>query len=222
MPRVVILSGSGRYQDQWHDFTATSVEVGKVLERLGADVAVRSFKPAGVRAVEQADLLVVNAGRGNYAESSDGPEEEWTEAFDLLRRYQARGGPILALHAAANSLDGLEEWPRWIGGRWDGSRSMHPPLGCAPVQVRDHDHPVTHGLADFNVRDERYCFLEVHEGSKVLLQHRHEGRDHALVWAVDREGRRAVYDALGHDVDSYASASRLELLRREVGWLLRW
>jgi uncharacterized protein len=222
MTRVVILSGSGRYQDRWHDFTATSVEVAKALEQLGADVAVRSCKPAGVRMVEQADLLVVNAGPGVYAEFSDGPEEEWAEAFDLLRHYHARGGPILALHAAANSLDGLDEWPRWIGGRWEGSRSMHPPLGFDPVQVSDHDHPITRGLADFSLRDERYCFLDVHEGSRILLQHRHEGRDHALVWAVDREGRRAVYDALGHDVGSYASAPRLDLLRREVGWLLGW
>jgi hypothetical protein len=219
---VLLLSGSGRYQDRWHDFTATSVEVAKALEQLGAEVAVRSFKPAGVRTVEQVDLLVVNAGPGVYTEAVDGPEEEWAEAFDLLRGYRARGGPILALHAAANSLDGLDEWPGWIGGRWDVSRSMHPPLGWDPVQVRDPDHPITRGLADFSLRDERYCFLDVDEGSKVLLQHRHEGRDHALVWAVDREGRRAVYDALGHDVRSYTSAPRLELLQREVGWLLGW
>ena len=96
---------------------------------------------------------------------------------------------------------------------------MHPPLGWASVQVRDADHPITRALADFSLRDERYCFLDVHDGSRVLLQHHHEGREHALVWAVDREGRRAVYDALGHDVGSYTSAPRLELLRREVRWL---
>lgn len=220
MTNVLVLSGSGRYQDRWHDFTATSVEVAKVLQADGAAVAVRAFRPAAVREVEQADLLVVNAGHGEYVESIDGPEEEWLEAFDALRRYRARGGPILALHAASNTLDGLDEWPQWIGGRWNRTTSMHPPIGQASVHVPDRAHPVTEGLADFSVHDERYSYLDVHDGSEVLLDHRHDDRDHPLVWVVSGETGRSVYDALGHGVESYACPERVDLLRREVRWLV--
>jgi hypothetical protein len=215
---VLILSGSGRYQDRWHDFTATSVAVATVLSADGADVAVRS-KPSALAELAGADLLVVNAGEGRYHELVDGPEEEWEQAFDALRRYRAGGGPVLALHAAANSLEGLAEWPHWIGGRWVRGRSMHPPIGRFRAAVTDVDHPLTRGLTDLTLHDERYSYLEVHESATVLLQHEFEGRTHPLVWAIEADGSRAVYDALGHDVRAYASVERVDLLRREVSWL---
>jgi len=219
--KITILSGSGRYQDRWHDFTATSVEVARALRALTDDIAVRSLKPQGVRDVRDADLLVVNSGLGCYSEVADGPEDEWAEAFATLREYRARQGPILALHAAANSFDGLDEWPTWIGGRWNRSASMHPPIAAARVQVTDHRHPITRGLTDFTLHDELYSYLDVDPESRVLLDHSYEGRDHALLWTVERDGARSVYDALGPDVRSFASVDRIELLRRAAGWLLR-
>ncbi|CAA9290930.1 MAG: hypothetical protein AVDCRST_MAG48-507 [uncultured Friedmanniella sp.] len=219
--KVTVLSGSGRYQDAWHDFTATSVEVAKALEPLGLDVAVRSFTPAAVAAdLPDADLLVVNAGHGAYQPASDGPEDGWVETFRLLREHRARRRPILALHAAANTLDGLDAWPHWIGGRWDRERSMHPPIGEARVEVTDGDHPVTAGLAPFTLHDERYSHLDLHPGSRVLLHHELEGTRQPLVWVTEDDGARTVYDALGHDVRSYAAPARVDLLRREVRWLL--
>jgi len=125
--KVTILSGSGRYQDQWHDFTATSVEVARSLEALGLEVAVRAFKAQGVvQDVPDADLLVVNSGSGEYHESSDGPEAAWADAFQVLRDHRTRARPVLALHAASNTLDGLDEWPTWLGGPV-GPGAVHAP-----------------------------------------------------------------------------------------------
>jgi type 1 glutamine amidotransferase len=219
--KVTILSGSGRYQDEWHDFTATSVEVARSLERMGLAVAVRAFKPHAVaQDVPAADLVVVNSGHGEYRPLSDGPEDRWAEAFQTLRDHRARGGALLALHMASNTLDGLDEWPEWVGGRWVQGRSMHPPIGEARVEVTTTDHPITAGLEPFSLFDELYCHLEVAPTSKVLLHHEYEGEDQPLVWVVERDGGRTVYDALGHDVRSFASAGRIDLLRREVQWLL--
>jgi hypothetical protein len=219
--KITILSGSGRYQDEWHDFTATSVAVARVLEPLGSQVAVRAFKPRGViEDVPDADLLVVNSGSGAYHASSDGPEAAWSEAFQVLRDHRARRRPLLALHAASNTLEDLDEWPEWVGGRWDRKRSMHPPIGSARVDVTDRSHPITAGLEPFTLHDERYCHLDRYPGSHVLLHHEHEGGQHPLVWVVERDETRTVYDALGHDVRSFASAERVDLLRREVRWLL--
>ena len=219
--KVTILSGSGRYQDEWHDFTATSVEVARCLHPLGLEVAVRASKPQGVlQDVPDADLLVVNSGSGEYHRNSDGPDEAWAEAFQVLRDHRARARPLLALHAASNTLDGLDEWPTWVGGRWNRERSMHPPLGPARVEVSDDRHPVTAGLAPFTLHDERYCHLDLHPGSRVLLHHEHEGGTQPLVWVSERAGARVVYDALGHDVRSFASRARVDLLQREVRWLL--
>ena len=218
--KVTILSGWGRYQDRWHDFTATSIEVAKAVQPLGAEVVVRSMMPQAMPEVVDADLLVVNAGLGEHTELSDAPDDEWTEAFGTLRGYRARRGPVLALHAAANTLDGVDEWPQWIGGRWNRSTSMHPPIGDFGVQVTDQSHPITRGLSDFSLFDERYSYLDVYEGAEVLLDHTFEGRTHPLAWAVEQDGARSVYDGLGHGVAAFASPERVELLRREVGWLL--
>ncbi|GAA1430100.1 hypothetical protein GCM10009616_13780 [Microlunatus lacustris] len=219
--KATILSGSGRYQDEWHDFTATSFEVARTLEALDLQVAVRAFKPQAVLAdVPDSDLLVVNSGCGEYQGSSDGPEDAWVPAFQVLRDHRARRRPVLALHAASNTLDGLDEWTQWIGGRWNRERSMHPPIGQARVEVSDGDHPITAGLEAFTLHDERYCHLDRFPGSRVLLHHEHEGRAEPLVWVAERDGARAVYDALGHDVRSFASGGRVDLLQREVRWLL--
>ncbi|GAA3558018.1 hypothetical protein GCM10022197_11680 [Microlunatus spumicola] len=219
--KVTILSGSGRYQDEWHDFTATSMEVARALEAMGLQVAVRAFKPAGVVAeVPDSDLVVVNAGAGEFHARSDGPEEAWVEAFQALRDHRARRRPLLALHAATMTLDGLDEWPDWVGGRWVQGRSMHPPIGDAAVQVSDGDHPITAGLAPFTLFDERYCLLDRSSDAHVLLHHNHEGGQQPLVWVTEQDGARTVYDALGHDVRAFASPGRTDLLQREVRWLL--
>jgi len=218
--KVTVLSGSGRYQDEWHDFTATSVEVARVLESMDLEVAVRALRPQGVLAeVPDADLVVVNAGSGDHA-SSDGPAEAWVEAFQALRDHRARRRPVLALHTATMTLDGLDEWQEWVGGRWIQGRSMHPPIGEFTVQVSDADHPITVGLEPFAVLDERYCHLDRSPSAQVLLHHEYEETEQPLVWAIEQDGARTVYDALGHDVRAFSSPGRLDLLQREVRWLL--
>jgi len=97
---------------------------------------------------------------------------------------------------------------------------MHPPIGPARVEVSDGDHPITRGLDGFVLHDERYCHLDLYPGSRVLLHHEHQGGRQPLVWVREQEGARVVYDALGHDVDSFASLARVDLLHREVRWLL--
>ena len=54
---------------------------------------------------------------------------------------------------------------------------------------------------------------------QVLVVADHDGTAHPVVWVAPGPGR-IVYDALGHDVRSYDSPSRVDLLRREVRWLL--
>ena len=146
--------------------------------------------------------------------------DAWAPAFQALRTHRASGKPLLGLHTATNTLQGLDDWPCWLGGRWVRGRSMHPPLGDARVEISDPDHAVTAGLAPFTLLDERYCHLDRSRDVRVLLHHDHEGVPEPLVWVTERDGAKAVYDALGHDVRSYASPERADLLRREVRWLL--
>jgi type 1 glutamine amidotransferase len=218
--QAAILVGAGQFQDRWHDYVSTATEIARILEESGFVVVVRGLKPSGVADIGAADLLVVNAGYGLYNEFSDGSREEWQEAYDLLRQQRRRGIPILALHAASNTLDELPEWREWIGGSWVKNQSMHPPIGEARVQISAVDHAVSAGLEDFTVFDEMYSYLDISPEATVLATHTYEGRSHPLVWIVEHGPHRAIYDALGHDVRSYASAGRRDLLVREARWLV--
>ena len=100
-----------------------------------------------------------------------------------LARHLAEGGGLLGIRWSSTSLTGMRQWPEILGGRWIRGRSMHPPRDECVVSVTDAEHPITAGLDDFTIVDERYSHLETQPDVTVLYEHRFEGRTHPLVWA---------------------------------------
>ncbi len=218
---ALVLVGHGRYQDQWHDDVAAAQRVAGAVAELGLATRLRgTFR--GTLDAERPDdlaLVVVLAGRGRTDPDVDGTDDDWHGFHTRLAALVDAGVPLLALHQAANTFADSPRWSGLVGGRWVPGTSMHPPIGDAVFDVADDDHPVTSGLGAVRAFDERYCFLDVDPRSRVLLTTRHEDRDHPVVWVAPGPGR-ALFDGLGHDVRSYDSPERAELLRRELGWLL--
>ena len=130
------------------------------------------------------------------------------------------GGSIWSHHVSATSFPHMPAWERVIGGRWVGGVSMHPEIGEALIEVPDAGHPITRGLGDFTVWDERYTHLRVSDAIHPLAFHEHEGVRHPVLWTHRSGPARVVYDALGHDVRSFDSPKRQLILRRSLGWLL--
>lgn len=217
LPRALVLAGRGRYEDPWHDHAATSHVVAGLLGEQGVDAQVRSTFPDAFGDLGAFDLVVVNAGRGRPDPGFDGDDAAWAPAHEAVRAYAAAGGALLGLHQAANAFADSPHWAALLGGRWVPGTSWHPPQDVATFTPVG-DHTVVGGLGPVVADDERYRDLVVEPSSRVLLTARHEGTDHPVAWAS--AGARAVYDGLGHGVESYASPSRRELLRREVDWLL--
>jgi uncharacterized protein len=215
-----VLVGVGRYGDHWHDYVATGCEVARILEDAGFNVRMSSLRAAGVAEMAPCDLLVVNAGFGEYNESVDGPTTEWDEAYTQLSTFRQGGKPLLALHAAALSLKDFGEWHDWMGGSWVAGSSMHPPIAASTVEVVDRSHPITAGLEEFEVYDEKYSYLDIAPDARTLASHQFEGGTHPILWVLEVAPGRVVYDALGHDRRSYRSATRRELLRRSAEWLI--
>ncbi|QHT58362.1 ThuA domain-containing protein [Cellulomonas sp. H30R-01] len=221
MAQVVVLVGRDRYGDPWHDHAATSDAVATLLRADGHDVTVRSVFPDALDDVDRPDLLVVNCGQGPLDPAH---ADAWRGFHDRREALVADGVAVLGLHQAANTFGDDPRWAATLGGRWDDDVSWHPPLGAARFRVVDAMHHVTHDLDDVDAVDERYADLLVADGAHVLLVADVTGDDgatrtHPVVWVAPGPGR-ALYDALGHDVRSYASPSRRTLLRREVAWLL--
>ncbi|GCE77545.1 ThuA domain-containing protein [Cellulomonas biazotea] len=222
MTRVLVLVGRDRYGDPWHDHAATSDAVATLLRADGHDVTLRSTFPDALDDVGPADvdLLVVNSGRGPL----DGDAGAWRSFHDRRAALVDGGVPVLGVHQAANTFGDDPRWATALGGCWVEGASWHPPLGDATFRVVDDGHPVTSGLSTVTATDERYADLVVAGGSRVLVVADVEHADgtsvaHPVVWVAPGPGR-VLYDALGHDVRSYASPSRQDLLRRGVAWLL--
>lgn len=216
---ALILTGRGRYADPWHDHTATTTEVADILRGLGVPIEVRGTFPEELPDV---DLIVVNAGPGRVDPGYDGDDDAWRPFHEGLTGQVAEGTPLLALHLSSATFADAPSWTRLLGGRWVDGTSGHPPIGDAEFRVVD-DHPVTRGLQTVTAFDESYCRLEVHPESRRLVVTEIEGRQDPVVWQappLTPTSGPVLYDALGHDVRSYRSPSRRDLLTRELTWLL--
>jgi uncharacterized protein len=217
VPDALVVSGAGPYVDPWHDFPATSARLADILSGLGCSVDVTEQVEDALARPHDARLLVVNIGN-----PADPRPQEWMDAAaDGLVRHLAGGGGLLGVHSSSTSLTGMRQWPEILGGRWVRGTSMHPPRAESIVSVTDVKHPITQGLSDFIVVDERYSRLHVQSGVTVLYEHHFEDSMHPLIWAQEYGGGRVVYDGLGHDVGSYEAPGQLGLLERSVRWLLR-
>ena len=60
-------------------------------------------------------------------------------------------------------------------------------------------HPITDGLGDIAVIDERYSYLSTEPDITVLGQHDHDHLRHPTVWARETGAGRVVDDGLGRE-----------------------
>jgi type 1 glutamine amidotransferase len=214
---VVLLSGSGPYADNWHRFPETSARLAGIIEGLGYTVRVTENVEAGLADPGPCRMLVVNIGNP----SDPRPPELIDAARAGIEAHLSAGGAILGVHSSAISLTTMPQWPAILGGRWVHGPSMHPPQSESTITLTPADHPITKGLTDFVIFDERYSYLEIQPDVTVLCEHTYDGLRHPLVWTRQADRSRVVYDGLGHDSASYDCQAHVELIRRAVRWLLR-
>ncbi|PWR10621.1 ThuA domain-containing protein [Micromonospora acroterricola] len=212
---TVIFSGEGPHADPWHRLAETSAAIAGLIGDDGPVTVVTSVDRLGA-ALDGARLLVVNASADRST-----PVPEDGDFARILDAFLGGGGSLLATHSATIAFPGLSAWRSTIGAAWDHGRSFHPPIGPSLVRRTGVEHPITAGLGDIEVHDERYTDLELVDGVDIgpLYVHDEGGATHPLVWARTVGDNRIVYNALGHDVRSYESPGHVELLHRIVAWL---
>lgn len=214
MARTLLLSGGGEYADPWHPFPETTEAIRRVLEPLVDVVEVRTDVDAALAGLDDSvRLVVVNIGNA-------GPGTPSGAARRGLLRHVDGGGGLLAVHASITAFPDWDDWESIIGGRWVRGVTHHPPKGLERVNVASAEHPITREVLDFEVDDERYTDLRWSPDIHILLTHDEGGSRHPLVWCRTRGEARVVYDALGHDADSYRSAGTRDLLSNAVAWIL--
>lgn len=232
---ILVVCGSDRYADPWHPFAETSARVADVLRETGHAVTVAEDVDARLASLAEpandVDLLVLNVGAGRtpeeraVVEASDEREPQPLSNADAATRdgllaHVGRGRPVLALHVTSTSFGYMPEWESILGGIWVRGTSMHPPYSLAHIEVATEALPITAGIRDFELHDERYSKLRISPRSQQLAWHEFEGSRHPVLWAHRHGDARVVYDALGHDAASYDSPEHRAILRNAAAWLL--
>jgi type 1 glutamine amidotransferase len=120
------------------------------------------------------------------------------------------------------------EWQFMTGGQW----VAHPGNDTVQyaVQITEKSHPITEGIADFDVTTEQY-YMHVDPANKVLATTRFPIADgpHVTNGPVDMPvfwtklyGKgRVFYSALGHNAQTVAEEPHLTILRRGCVWAAR-
>jgi len=214
---VLIISGAGDYSDPWHRFGDTSLRLAEIIAETGHRATISDAVEQTLADPGEPDLIVVNIG--NPRETR--PKSRIDAAEQGLDRHLERGGALLGMHVSATSMTTMSRWSQMLGGHWVPGCTMHPKQNLFTVVVHSSAHPIVHGVANFTVFDERYCYLHTNPDITVMCEQLTDGRLHPIGWARESGLARVVYDGLGHDTRSYESAGHVELLRRTVGWLLR-
>ena len=219
---ALIVTGTGRYADPWHPLAETSAAIADILTADGWRVAVNAdvdgaladLAPSRAAAEHDIDLLVVNAADPwRNGETGFGVPEDSIVGLDAAL---GRGVGVLAMHTAVASLRDYPTWAAAIGAIWLPEVSMHPLLDAACVEIVEH--PLTSGMQNFSLLDERYCWLQAVGSRTVLAQHTLDGVQHPLAWVRANGDSRIACDVLGHDTRSYESEEHRELVRRLAQW----
>lgn len=86
------------------------------------------------------------------------------------------------------------------------------------VQVADPDHPITRGLADWQMVDETYFLPEAGPGNHALLVTDHPRSIRTLAWVRSYKKARVFVFTSGHGKQTYANPSFRTVLQRGIAW----
>lgn len=154
------------------------------------------------------------------------PASEWLtgDRRAALKEFVARGGAILAIHAAADSHYHWPWYTRLIGGHFE----RHPPgTPKGSVTTLFPGHPAMRGLPSRIERvDEWYYFDDLDPTSTFLMTldpqsiGESDANPNPMAWTREVDGGRIFYTAMGHTRESYSEAFFLAHLANGLDWLL--
>ncbi|MFZ5890717.1 MAG: ThuA domain-containing protein [Myxococcota bacterium] len=203
-PLDVVLGGS------WHDFAGFVRRLESITS--GAFACEMHFDPSWLRNLSEASrsLLLYTC----FDEHT--PLQHDSEQLRCLSAWLRAGGGLVALHASTVAARVHPELGQLLGG----SFVSHPPKQPFLVRATHTPHPITAGIAPFEVVDERYQ-LEVDANVEILLVSELAGETHPVAWTRYEGAGRIFYFSLGHDKNVWDLPQYEKILQRGLEWIAR-
>src|SRR5882762_2559133 len=138
-----------------------------------------------------------------------------------------KGKAMIFLH---HSLVSYQDWPefvRIVGGQYhthpvvvrgDTLKANYEHDVTLPVTVNDKRHPVTRGISDFEIVDERYGECEIKVSVKPLLSTTDPKSMRNLAWIHHYGNSDVIYIQLGHGPTAFNNANYRKLIQQAIAW----
>ncbi|MFH1266843.1 MAG: ThuA domain-containing protein, partial [Planctomycetota bacterium] len=135
---------------------------------------------------------------------------------------------VVSLHHNLGAHRDWDEFRKIIGGKFiladgevDGKPFKKTPWSHdedLKITVVDKEHPITKGVADFEIHDETYGVYYTAPGIHVLLKTDHPKNNPELAWTTSYGKSRVLYLMLGHDGKAYANPNFGKLVNQGICW----
>lgn len=217
-----------------HDWKGTTPLLRKMLEDTGRfEVRVtEEFRGAGPETLAPYDLVILNYYDGRK------PALRWGERADqALLDYVRSGKGLVVYHFSVAAFDGWTEYEKICAGNWRPNNGHHSARHDFNVEIRDADHPITHGMKKSfqQPSDELYANLRWQpKGTYHVLATAWDdhslyngkakqptpgpGLDHPMLWTVDYGKGRVFVTALGHDGPAVSTPAFIGTFTRGCEW----
>jgi len=161
-----------------------------------------------------------------YDKAEGGLKPQQQQAFAAL--LQAGIG-VVALHHTIVSHQDWMEYGKIIGGHYylneksiNGKTiprsEVFTKMSELRVSVADAAHPITRGLQDFTIQDERFRNVEHDPDIQVLLTTDHPENDREVAWVKTYGNSRVFYLLFGHDHHAQDHPTYSDLVARGIRW----
>ncbi|MBM4084781.1 MAG: ThuA domain-containing protein [Planctomycetes bacterium] len=229
MTRVLLFAGNEAHK--WHNWEGATA---RIKAALGRDPRVHVEVSLDIEDLSRRNLGDYAVILLNYCNWHDPrPLSEASRAAFL--KFLSDGGGLVVHHFSNGAFHfslpkaGESDWPEYrkiVRRVWDhsgekGVRSSHDPFGPFTVNFTAVRHPITDGLASFDVVDELYFSQAGEEPIVPLITARSKrtGKDEPLAWAYEYGHARVFQTLLGHSAQTYDAFAPREMLRRAVAWV---
>lgn len=210
--KVLVVTGFDVKSHVWQETTQQAVKTledsGKFSVKVSEDLEVFADP-----SLKDFDVVVLNYGFWKHPDPSD-------KAKAGLLDFVRGGKGVVAVHFACSSFQDWGEYGELLGRVWKKGVGGHGPFGKFTVKIKDHDHPITKGLTDFEAKDELYSKLSGDADIKVLASAYSDWSKQVepLVFVKSYGKGRVVQNVLGHGLPAREDPNFQKLLVRCVDW----